>query len=460
MFASSVCPLARDGVPTIGHGASRAVELSVDIDDPDAASRVDRVRIEARRPDLHRSASNWHDGAARVAGRISRHGTGLPDLLLVLAISAGVAARLAAGFYHHSQTIFDFLSYELVAGIVTSGHSVYASTWRYNYGPVWFLVLDALWRIAHSNVAAFAWLIRLLLTAADAAIAWLVARSVGRFAAVVFILNPVSILVTGVQLQFDNLAILIALGACVLVQARRLEQSDSLGALLVPALLLGCSLVVKHDCLFFPFWIAFRRRFGWRQLAALVLPFALFVLSFVPYASAWRGIVRNVAGFRPGLDAPLGHLVGAVVDNFRLMSVVFAAAVLGVGWLCRRMPLPHALAAYLVTIVALSPRIDLEYFAIPALAVAVLPNAAFAAYTVLVTLWFLSSGQLALHLDLGWSWLTQFVADGAHGLLQAACVLLAAGLSWRVLGGRRSELSAALGRRLDLRRQPAGGEPA
>src|SRR5438067_1863227 len=66
-------------------------------------------------------------------------------LLFAAAFVAGVAARLMLprlGFN------FDAVSYRIVGDIVTSGGNVYAETQRYNYGPVWFLILGALHWVA------------------------------------------------------------------------------------------------------------------------------------------------------------------------------------------------------------------------------------------------------------------------------------------------------------------------
>ena len=54
---------------------------------------------------------------------------------------AGTIARFWAGTLGHN---FDFDSYRVVADLMAQGKNVYASTDRYNYGPVWFTVIHAL----------------------------------------------------------------------------------------------------------------------------------------------------------------------------------------------------------------------------------------------------------------------------------------------------------------------------
>ena len=66
-------------------------------------------------------------------------------ITVAMVILAGTIIRLIlAGAVFGN---FDMDSYEIVVGIVHKGGNVYAETDRYNYSPVWFMVLLALKRI-------------------------------------------------------------------------------------------------------------------------------------------------------------------------------------------------------------------------------------------------------------------------------------------------------------------------
>lgn len=59
-------------------------------------------------------------------------------ILLALVIVIGVALRLALPLLGHN---FDVESYRIVADIMGDGGNVYAETSRYNYWPIWFLIV-------------------------------------------------------------------------------------------------------------------------------------------------------------------------------------------------------------------------------------------------------------------------------------------------------------------------------
>ena len=56
-------------------------------------------------------------------------------------LALGVAARLIAASAGHN---YDMESFFIVAKIVEHGGNVYASTSRYNYGPIWSTLLHGL----------------------------------------------------------------------------------------------------------------------------------------------------------------------------------------------------------------------------------------------------------------------------------------------------------------------------
>jgi hypothetical protein len=57
-----------------------------------------------------------------------------PNLLLILVVSLGFGLRIGLAHFGHN---FDFDSFQIVAGLVQDHENVYASTTRYNYGPIW-----------------------------------------------------------------------------------------------------------------------------------------------------------------------------------------------------------------------------------------------------------------------------------------------------------------------------------
>ena len=309
-------------------------------------------------------------------------------LTIVAVLAAGVALRFWASTRGSN---FDLESYGIVRDIAERGGNVYAETDRYNYGPVWFYVLGFLGDLSDlfSNPAdAFRALLVGLLTLVDIGIWAVLHRRYGRIAGFVFFLTPVSIIITGYPNPFDNLAILLGLLAMLVYAVSA-----------VPGLLLlGVSLTVKHVLLAFPLWLAIKEKGFERKAAAALVPPAVLMLSFVPFLSEGRGgIAANVLRYRGHDNAPFWHAVlPAGLQPLISPFVLFALALLVLGFVWRRHdPLDLALL-YLVAMVVFAPSIANQYLAIAIPAIAAFPSLFFLPYQVLAA-WLLTIHPDGLH---------------------------------------------------------------
>ena len=86
---------------------------------------------------------------------------------MLIVLLFGIGLRFSLVNLGHN---FDFDSYLIVAKIVDSGENVYASTGRYNYGPVWFYILHLIYEITLKNDVAFRFLLVVFLSSVDLAI--------------------------------------------------------------------------------------------------------------------------------------------------------------------------------------------------------------------------------------------------------------------------------------------------
>jgi len=185
-------------------------------------------------------------------------------IAIALVLFVGISARIAVASFGHN---FDFKSYLNVINVIEKGRNVYATKVRYNYGPVWFNILfflDSCTASFDNNQLAFAYAISLLLTLVDIGIFFVINKEIGFIPAVLFFLNPISIIITGFHRQFDNLAILIGMLA-VLYLGDNMEISFSRKKVW-GLILLGFSLMTKHVLLAFPFWLAVKQRGWWQKL--------------------------------------------------------------------------------------------------------------------------------------------------------------------------------------------------
>jgi hypothetical protein len=301
-------------------------------------------------------------------------------LVLVVAIAARLLVSQLGSNY-------DWESEKIVAGIVGDGGNVYAETARYNYGPVFMAVLGALHFLSGSDQLDRVLVVGFL-TFVDLGI-WAVLRSqFGRVAAAVFLLNPISIIITGYHNQFDNLALLFGLLAVVVLR-------DSAGGrpsnrrFLAGLGLLGLSLCTKHVFFVFPLWIAVRQLAWGRRLAALVVPPLLFVLSFTPFLphGGKDGIIRNVVLYSSADNSPLMHLL--LPDEWvsaGLATTVFLGVLVAAAFVFRTRSDLDRLLLYTVVLVVFAPAMANQYLAIPMAAAVVWLNIGFVLYATLSTL--------------------------------------------------------------------------
>ena len=304
-------------------------------------------------------------------------------VLLVLVLAARLV--LAAGFRGN----YDSESFRIVADAGLSGQNVYAATERYNYSPVWAFVVAGLWTLTRPDFARFVLSIGLLATAADLAGAALVRRIAGRLgrspgearrAGLLYFSNPVSVLAASAHGQFDGLAILpllaailIALGGEGLADGRRRGRVTGL---------LAVSLLVKHVTAFHPLLFARRLRRPGLSDAALLVPYAAFAASFLPFAGAAGAVWQNVFvyGAKGAKPSALTALLEIPAHARPVMLAIFFAAVVWALRAGRREELPRAsLLLWLAMLVAL-PTYGIQYLVWPLAVGALYPSAGLGLY--------------------------------------------------------------------------------
>jgi hypothetical protein len=226
-------------------------------------------------------------------------------LMVAMVIFAGTAIRmiLAAMMYGN----FDMQSYEIVTGIVDKGGNVYAETSKYNYSPVWFMVLLALKRIQltmpglpfHIIVKSFLCCVDLLTLGVLLFIANIRKLPPVR-TAIFFYLSPVSFLVTGYHGQFENFAMLMVLIGIFMY----LRFSARPVLRVVPLWLFATAgMIVKHN-VFYELIICLHssvKRY-WVKIPLFVVSVVIFFSLFIPYWDVGKkGIIDNVFGYGSGV---------------------------------------------------------------------------------------------------------------------------------------------------------------
>lgn len=207
-------------------------------------------------------------------------------ILLLIVLNGTLIRMLLASMYFGN---YDMQSYEIVANIVNAGGNVYAQTPRYNYSPIWFTIIGFLKHL-QMPMFSFHFVIRFFLCLVDLVTLVFLLLIAGHKkislpkVALLFYLNPVSILLTGYHGQFENMAVLMLLIG--LYAYIKLNQKTVWP---VTALWLSATagMIIKHN-IFYELIICLNyaiKRYRVKFLL-FVVSVGLFFMLFIPYWSA------------------------------------------------------------------------------------------------------------------------------------------------------------------------------
>lgn len=314
------------------------------------------------------------------------------NLFLLAAIIASIVVKLSLASLGHN---WDVGSWYVVSDLVLQGKSVYAHTFRYNYGPIWAAILGGIrglckW-LDFDSGEGFHILIAGFLAGIDALISIALSSAYSYEAALAFLLIPVGWLTSGYHSQLDNVAVFVGLLAWLLIR----RGATTRRRLVFSAVLMGLSLSVKHLAIFFPIWLLFRKEWmslRYRILYA-VIAYSVFLATFLPWLgdpASRAGILGNVFRYSSNYGFSLtGLLVSlpftsvnsfdrffAWVPAIPAFKALWAAMMVGFGIIVawRQRPSPpwnDMFLCYLIAMYGLSPSIADQYTAIPLVACAV-----------------------------------------------------------------------------------------
>ncbi len=304
----------------------------------------------------------------------------------------------------------NLLSWRLVSNVLETGGDLYRDTnGRYNYSPLWAGIVWILARVAPPHGLSLDKAVSLFLTAVDVATAALLFRIARErtgsprralAAALVFLANPVSAIVSGSLGAFDNLAIFFLLRAIPRAENRPVSRAKTIGAM-------SLSLLAKHVAWFHPLLLARKREQPRVGLFGALVPYAVFFLSFLPFWASREAIRTRVFGYS-SLDEPYG------LEPLRFwpflpqetLPAIFVATGLAAVYALRRVEFGRAcLLLFLVNLIFL-PGIGQNYFVWPIALGALYPSLGYAVYSVMIALFLIHSPD-ALAIELphlpGWS---------------------------------------------------------
>lgn len=323
-------------------------------------------------------------------------------LVLAAALLVRLVPILAA-----DEVVADVLRYQKAARhVLDVSWNPYLAPRLYPYPPLWIWIEAGSEWLARATGANFAVLVKLPVLLADLAIVLMLARwSHARWAndsrsapraSWLFALHPVSILVTGFHGQFDSVMLFFVLLSLRFQQSGRVDAS---------ALSLSAAIATKSfPVLLLPFFV--RSLGAARAVRFALLAVAPVVLILVPYAVADRGaLARELLGYAGVADfgwigawralrwLATGALARSEATHWpasiAAARIFFLAAYLAMVWAAatgrlRWSGLQAALGVFLAFL-AFYGAISAQYLLWPVPFGALLPGAAFKAYSAAAT---------------------------------------------------------------------------
>jgi hypothetical protein len=229
---------------------------------------------------------------APILNLLTRKNKKLKQISILTIVSLGLGLRIYLAFV--SKGNFDMRSYEIVSKIFLEGKNVYAETGRYNYSPIWFLVLGFLKILSNNFNLYFPFLIGFILTVFDSASLYLIFKICKLFKksffipALLFFLNPISILLTSHHRQFENItSFFVVLG--IYLYIKKADKTKIWFSFLLAG-------IIKHlsfNQVLVGLNHIFKKKI--KVMAMFLLSVLIFLLTFVPYViDASNNIIKQV----------------------------------------------------------------------------------------------------------------------------------------------------------------------
>ncbi len=344
-----------------------------------------------------------------------------------------------------TSTNFDFDSYKITASLVSDGVPPWQSQ-RYNYGISWSIVLSCLYSLSSGNDFVFRLLIIAFLSLADFSIYLILKGWFGYKSALVFFLNPISIIITGHYNQFDNFS--IAVGLLAIKSLIAFQKTFEIRFLLACICLLTLSLTIKHNLALFLLWFIFST-FSFRIKTVLIfVPYSFFLLHFVPFMLLSKfdreSILSAVFKYWSANNAPFWKFwfwdkgfAESLGDHTawhhgRLWMVLMFISVTYVGFLCRRLDLKYSLPIYSLALILFSSALTSQFLAIAAIGAAVFFNFGFLLFFIFQTILLVADPA-----GFDSKMITQFIDLERWNSWNTAPALLAVGILQFVFSRRR-----------------------
>ncbi|MBI2414599.1 hypothetical protein HYV31_01990 [candidate division WWE3 bacterium] len=311
--------------------------------------------------------------------------------------------------YNNDMEIWKYVSEGMLEGF-TKGRSVYTYTQFYNHGPirsyVLYFVAMFLNKFSLHDMFSFHVVIVSFLALADTITSLLLWKIYDWKIALIFLLNPVSLLITGYHSQISGTVVMFGLISWFLylqaIKYYKGQNSSYKKLFYLSALILGFSTGIKHIFFFFPVYLFLLHRkqklFSLKEMTLYIaivyfIFFGLFGIeilrdSYHPAAITFRNIKMFVFDYRAGglygnsgfaqlLQLFLPHQYILKLFSFlpilKDYTLFFVGGIItyGVLTISKIKDVKYLFPLYLLAMFVFSPSIANQYLAVPLVAMAV-----------------------------------------------------------------------------------------
>ena len=325
-----------------------------------------------------------------------------PLLILILFGIVGLALRIWISQFGSNQ---DFASWQGHLEIFKANKSIYET--GYAYSSPWlhtlylldsisFPLLENSTFVQKINGSFYRIKIVIFLSLIDFFIFFLLLKNYSLKIGLLFFLNPISIIITGYHNQFTNFALLFGFLSVLLYEKNNLNSK-----IILPLIVMGLSISIKHVLIFFPIWWAFKEKKLLNKFLVLFIPYSIFIISFLPlyYPGDLEHIINGLCCFGKRVDGPFWGMFGSKFIHMYLdLQTLFSLALISLSFLFINKNLKDSFYLYLMAVVIFSSMMYTQYLVIPLIALAIFWNWKFFFYTLLTFLVFLVDGD-QLHIE-------------------------------------------------------------
>ena len=345
----------------------------------------------------------------QAGGPAMRRGTMAVIIALIL---TGVVLRVGvmmASKHHYLESgpeygLHDIHAWVITGTMILEGRDPYVETYMLGFAPGWSWISAGVVAVA-GKLGLGPWgaavLIKLILIAADVVLILLVMKicmMLGKWPVIpvaLLAINPVTVMTTGYQGQFDNITLIFVALMTILFlkwkQAGGPAVKDRRRSLISGALI-GLSTTLKHAS--GPVFLFLYREFrNWKLwISAVLVALFIFLLSFVPHLSSAgpAEIAHDVFQHERTVGTIWYHITSLLSTGqiHRLLQQLIWLSILAFTAFVvnrKRMPIINAITIYYITIVLFMPNFARHYLVYPLVFGAIAYPLAAGIYSMVVT---------------------------------------------------------------------------